>query len=487
LKKNPLSRSVFERYLKRGLGRAIQLLHQVDPRPYRTIVVDACMFSTRYDTLVEDDRSSYLWEAVRLCGMEAELHKRLRKRLPTIHSYNTSLEQRFGLLSILARQGHADAITTLHEHFDICLSLGRLNGVEAILQLEVDQGEYFLAERLGKFIQTGKPLKGYHSPFVRLAGWSWRRELWDDHEHAVWERLQAAAANSSAIAHYMQAVEAELERDSKAVYPERVDPRTIPYEIIKSQIADPSTNIDSTVSYWIWGRDASEDDLRAAAYDLLALPEDAHRQAVAYLNVFHDRPFPLDPTRIIDWARQGEHDDPFLPDGSYDYELIKPIRAFDALRHTTHPAIRQFALECFERRELLGWAVNLLPSNYQEGDWERVHPLIEHPMPLDDLHHLGIAVRNLFEAFPTAEAVPTLLRLVELDPCSGCRHELLENLQSIDALPESLRQESRYDANPWIRKYVASLGEPYQPGFPDLSLPYEREPGYEYQSSKEDD
>ncbi len=95
--------------------------------------------------------------------------------------------------------------------------------------------------------------------------------------------------------------------------------RALSYERLKPGLLD-----SRSYRHWDWGRHASDDELARAAHGLLSAA--TREEQLQYLYIFRYRPFPLDPSRLIELSL------------SEDEKL--GCAAADALTQLTHPAIR---------------------------------------------------------------------------------------------------------------------------------------------------
>jgi len=188
-----------------------------------------------------------------------------------------------------------------------------------------------------------------------------------------------------------------------------------------------------------WGRYADEQDLRHAAEDLLHERDPVRFRA--YLLIFWDRSFPLDPERIIANAR------------STDDDLAR--EAINALRHIQGGNIRALAIELMKAPDRRHLAVDLLKLNYAEGDHALIEQaLSEQPDDINRYHWLGYGALDVFESNPTAAAAPALTTLYNTDPCSACRERSVKLLFELHKLPDWMLEEIQFDANYDLRDRV---------------------------------
>lgn len=130
--------------------------------------------------------------------------------------------------------------------------------------------------------------------------------------------------------------------------------------------------------------------------------------------------------------------------------------AMRVLAHVSHERVRELAIaRVASASDPLG-AVQLLKSNFVEGDHRLVEAALRVGDSADDLHGRLMDVLDLFEELPVPEAVPLLCFVVEHTPCSRCRLGALHVLVELDALPAWMVAEAQLDASEEIRELVST-------------------------------
>ena len=272
-------------------------------------------------------------------------------------------------------------------------------------------------------------------------------------KEAVQQTLERATRERLGIRRYVQAIAAVEAEDlarratRKAARAERpVDrsrrgsPRKAPYERIKRAIVDRELPSISLMDFRYWGRDASDDDFRQAAVDLLKTEDETH--LTKYLQIFGFRPFPLAIDPLLTLVHH--------PD---DWVMWA---AAQALAQVANPRVQSLGLKILadpgrhgSRRSA---GVQLLVSSFQSGDEAVLIDLLKTPRHADEHHRIGTGVLDVLRAHPSADAVPVLLALYEFGPCTFCRKDAVESLRQREALPGWLLEECRYDASAYLRE-----------------------------------
>jgi hypothetical protein len=189
-----------------------------------------------------------------------------------------------------------------------------------------------------------------------------------------------------------------------------------------------------------WAQNASAVELEVAADDLLA--ENDRDRLVGYLRMFRLRPFPRAIDMLLELAR------------SEDDRVVHA--AMLALSNIQDQRVRALGLNLMDRVQWRGNAVGLLTRNSQDGDYRIIERLMEKQMDPNDYHRLGHGVLDFVKAHHSERADRALLLLYENGPCLNCRYEVVKELIVLSRVPDWMRNECQYDADPEIRKLVKS-------------------------------
>ena len=138
-------------------------------------------------------------------------------------------------------------------------------------------------------------------------------------------------------------------------------------------------------------------------------------------------------------------------------------RATRALGNITHPAVRALGLQLIADPARADAGANLLKNNFEASDYTLLEIALQQPSENTARHSIGIDVKHIVEAYPTPQAVPSLLLLYENGPCSTCRWHCVELLLKLDALTDLLRIECRYDADEDTRKLISTTEQRVRP------------------------
>ena len=425
IKGQPLKIEDFERSLQSGLGRAIQYLKQHDATLYQDVILNACLHNTTYDPQVEGSRVNYLFEIINLTGNITFYRNRV---LQATRDFNETtgdwdVFQLVELTALLAKHGDREARKVLYDVF-----IANVKDEDALAALEIIEvdgvsGFMFVIDHIVPIIKRDPDPVINHVILYALEESIGKAELPGT--------LNALRKLSPNVDWYLTLLEgADKESEMR---PKRQTDATLSYAEVKHRI-EHGIHIDGN----LWGREADEDSLRQAAADLL-LQTDPKR-VYAYLRIFIRRPFPLEPHKLFSFM-------------DLTHPVIRlPVVTLGVLAQIQHPSVREFALKLISEDQHPGCAVELLARNFVSGDWSLIEQLSMRPYDDQTRHDLGWSVQAIFKWHPTPLAVQTLLNVYEYGPCSTCRRHILLMLQSINAVPEAIREECNYDANYEIRE-----------------------------------
>jgi len=406
-----LDTAPFAHWLRVGLGRPILHLRDHDSRPYRETILDACLHDTVYDRQCEGSRAPYLFDVIAATGEPNYYRDRLLAASAPEMLDGDNGEQIVALLGQFAKRGDATSRAQLRVIFATNAASERPDGASELVAVEGLVGLLTVAAQL--------PLDPDDPWFATM--------LVNDAAEivggaATWAALRARATSDPGIAAFLAAIEQETECRAEYQAQKKSPETSIAYADIRSGI------LAGTASARLWRRGATDSDLLAAATDVLR-EEDAERLK-RLLQIFAERPFPLEHTRLLILAR-----DP-------DERLAHWSRT--ALENITHSDIRALGLALLVEGD--GDGARLLANNYHDGDFALIERLLRTWADRDELHNLGFSLKYIAKAQPLPAATGALVALYEIGPCSICRYRAVKLLRQIAATPNWLETEYEYDS-----------------------------------------
>ncbi|MBA3468447.1 MAG: hypothetical protein H0T53_02270 [Herpetosiphonaceae bacterium] len=414
-----------QRWLALGLGRAVLHLELYDSAPYRDLILHTCLYDERFHTQGEPDRAPYLYDVLLASGAEDDFRVRIQAALAEPDD-DMNVDELCGLLLEWARRGDAECRRVLYKHAGELADEGWSCPADRLIDLDGWDGFVFAAERLGAAILAGAD--EIHAGLLNQI----KDRLG---ENEALERLNTLRARNHLIAAYLNELESD-EAKSAARSIERKRQMALDYWQLKAAIAAGERRWPRFSRRWLNENPAAP--WHAIAQDVLA-ETDADLQA-SCLQIFSEVEFPLGHT-------------PLLPLLWSDHERL--VRAaVEALDWFEHPDIRVEALALLEADQYPATTLRLLAATWQPGDYALIEARLRGHASIEALHELGLATQSIVEENLVPEAAAVLLYLYEQGPCAFCRHRAVEHLLALDLLPDWMRHECCYDANPDIRALV---------------------------------
>jgi hypothetical protein len=418
----------FKHILDRGLGRAILFLQDADAQPYQDIILDACLHNRVYDPQV-NSRPDYMFDVIKATRNDIFYRDRILDALRQRQSDSApddDVPHLFDMARLFAADGDPLAREIIYDLFASNVRNDNFTGGATIVKLDGIEGLIFVGTKLGE-VALADPTFEDDDTFLELA------EEQSDKE-SVSRALDQAAVTNSQLAAYIAVVRKYLvEQETIRKNSKRRHPSTVSYDELKHAIENPRDGV--YITGYLWGKYAGPSDLIQAAIDLQKQTDP--EKLCQYIRIFHRVAFPLDPNILLSLAQHAD-------------EKVAG-NAISALENITHPAVRSFALKSIEQGFFVGHAVGLLTKNYQDGDWQLIEDIAKRDLDEENYHSLGFSVRDVFERHPKPSSAQTLLYLYEKGPCSNCRYGIVKCLYQINAMPEWMAQECRYDADTSLR------------------------------------
>jgi hypothetical protein len=441
----------FERIVRIGLGRAIIVLQENDPRRFREAVLHACLHDLRYDHQAEGSRGQYVFDLLQLSDDPAHFRSEVLAALLQMPTENChDLMQLFELARRFAVEGDSGARAAMYQRFaalatDLAsFDYGLLDhAAENIVLLDGIEGFLFVAGKLGQDALADAD--------------KWWDAPWDGYLQGALEQtvgiqaaqraIEQARQQSKAVAAYLARVDEQARRQAqrRASRPTQAEIPALGYDALKAIIEEAQGVPPGGLRLGNW----APQDVERAARDLLAEQDPGRLQA--YLRIFRRFTFPFDPQPLVALAQHGD--------------AKVRLRALDALSNVQNPLVRELALEMLAAPsgantdmafDLLTSAFNLLTRNYQPSDHALIARKLARRRSIHTYHSLGMDALRVFEANPTPECAEVLVSMYDRGPCTECREDCVDLLHRLGRLPDWMARECLYDANGDLRDKARS-------------------------------
>ena len=424
-----MTKDEFLRLLKQGAGRAVLFLQDHEDAPYRDLILYACTHNLAYDSQCEDRCPEYFLDLIAATKDASYYRDRLLASLLAPLEDEDEI-QMFEIARLLAERGDKGARSAMYSAFARTATAENWYCTEDLILLDGLPALLFV---------TG-PLAALDTKEEASLIDSWIEIVEKRLGKAdAWREMEREAAQNPVLASWLEAartwrIERRQDRSDKRKRP------PITYAEIK-QLIENNSGRQPRYVLGKWGQKADAEALAQAASDLLA--EIEPERLLCYLYIFARTPFPAEPQKIIALA---EHQDERMV-----------WAALKAAENITHSAVREFALESIAAKQHFDFVVKMLTNNYRAGDEAIVCDLVNTPLEHFDHHRMGIDARDFCKTHPGERAVHILTRLYRNSFCSLCRYDVVEQLIALNAVPDWMREECRYDAEADIRTMASKL------------------------------
>lgn len=415
----------YESWLRKGLGRAVTFVAQNREAPYRNAVLHACLHNITYDAQCEEGRGEYLWMLIEHSGdckffRDAVLQHLMQASQESEYDW----PQIFYVAQQFATEGDSEMRQAMYSAFDLLrFSEAGASSATSLIHLDPLEGFVFAIDRFDTSSSEDD--------------WWMMGSLITDLEDRVGkteaERLIASAVGTHTSVENVIGAYRRHEEEQRQVS-QRSDSEQLDLQALRNMPGDRSW----AGRFRRWALKATSDELSAATKQLL-WDEDPEK-VWGCLRAFAHRPFPGDLRRLLE-----------LCDSYHDRVRRAAVVALSKIRD---PLVRAHGLMLLQSNERFTDGIELLESNYDESDFPILNQAVTRSSTPEEIHGIGMTVRHIVKNDVRPELEPVLLLLYEAGPCSLCRTEFVEALIKLERLPESIRDECRFDAEPDTRRAV---------------------------------
>ncbi len=429
MRNNAMSLQLFESWLRKGLGRAVIFLQQNEGAPYRDAVLRALLHNITYDAQCEEGRGEYLWKLIQHSGdrkfFQDAVLCHLTHPVPDLGE-EYEWPQIFYVAQRFAGECGPEMRQAMYSAFDrLGFGTAGVSAATSLINLDGLEGFAFAVNRFDmsssedEWWTVGSLITDLEDRFGK-----------DEAERLIARTAASDRTVEKIIGAYRLYEEGRKDAKKQADL-EQADLATL-------------TSMPGEHSWaWEfrrWAIKASDEELGAAANQFLWETNPA--KVWGCLRLFARRPFSGDVGRLLE-----------LSDS--DNQRVRRA-AVVALSRVRDPRVRSRALVLLHSGERFGDGVALLESNYDPGDFRLFENVFTRPLTPNEIHSVGMSVRHIIDKNVWPELEKLLLLLYEEGPCSLCRTEIVEALIKLDRLPDWVRAECHFDAEPETRKLVSA-------------------------------
>lgn len=440
----------FDHYLKAGHGRAY-LMAKEDPERYREAIMNACRKDYTYAIVFEGSRAYFTADLISLYEDPAPFIDAAKESFNSPEIDDVGNEIKY-LSDLMIEFGQRKTVlnkyfslwekikTTSYQHL-MEHSSHLLSNVEYLAIKLVDvasDSSWKIADNIvndmGKWYLTlDKDARNEFSWFYSTLEDKYGEDETREHLLKLAETSEEAKAFCDKDLKYYQDLSGgfTVKRNSLTAS-----------EVVKRLKADPGLKEMDLLEMGIRSlKDNEIVELAKAAVDA-----DSAVLRAQIVSVFDTPRFtwPFDPEYLIKWCGEG------------DPELRENCHC--TMTDITAGCIRDYALR-YLQNSFDHYCLIMLIKNYEPGDEEMILPMLKNIEITDEnegeWHGIGCAILDSYKKLP----VSILMWVYDTTLCSYCRKSLVEDLIELNALPDSVRDECMWDANPDLRKLVTAKEE----------------------------
>lgn len=443
--KLPLSYNALEQALRQGHGRA--LIHAARHEIPGDLLVHALTHNLRFDRQCEDAAQDWYLAMASRHQQSQEIFDQVIRR---VFDAESSGHKNYiaSTLAMMHRAGHPQALAVLYELTSLPDKdySPPVPGALDLIEIEGEKGLLHALHTLASALPDTPlepwmihhyfyPINGDSSGecIERLAGWATSDSALRPLLDIVLGIHSSQKAQNNGATQTTDLTLRSLRRLSKERL--RETPASVVIDLVRRA---PEDDIGAAVGSWamLAPRDALEEILSEALSE-----SDPHR-VHKYLRAFTER----SPLHRFDERFAGWIDHP-----------LEKLRwtAHHALATCPDPRIREIALQRLTNEGLAWGSIRLLQSTYQPGDHRAIESVLYLTDDMDIIHDIAFSLLDVFGQNSTAESLGSMLYVYEHGPCMNCRGTAVNIMQAAGVLPAWVREESRFDADPQIRKEVS--------------------------------
>ncbi len=411
--------------LKRGTGEAILILLANPDLDFSKQIIRACLKNYVYDSQAEGSRANYLYEAISLSKRKSFIKKTILTAFATASYENWDSSQLFDLAKHFAMAGDPEAKKQCYFVYrKRALAHNEWDGEDAIIELDGLAGLLFVAATKGEkmvsdpdWIEDGMVLDDFQDKNPSIN---------------IYEEIEKRAAENVFLKTYITGVKADNARIR--IFPKK----PVSYESVLEKI-----NSNAIVPLTPKGaKELSETDVHNLATAFLK--ETDRIRLEKFMRVFSIVKYPFDYHAILTLAKSKN----MQSDRLVEY-------AVRALSFFSGNDIREFALEKLTPAKTVSPYLDLLVSNYADGDEKILESIATNCRNGNQAHELVWSFIRIYEANKTPRCKTPLELLYDKLTCGLHREDIVLLLLENNVLSEKIRREIKYDSYLPIRSILA--------------------------------
>jgi len=401
--------------LKRGTGEAYLVVEDNPQIDFSTQIIKGALNIFAYDGQSEGSRAKYIFDIISISNQKDKIRKAVLQGLATEQNDTWSLTHLFDLAKLYAQQGDNEAREAIYDRFlNHPIEHSNWVGYSEILELDGLKGLLFIAEKFGKYIEQNPD--------------DWQDDSIISHfqtenkEVKVYEELENASKNNRFIKLYLDTI-SKTKNEQKKYSQEKIEFNGIVDEVIKS---NPFLSFRRS-------KNLTEQEVLVIASQLLNEKNQSNFEKL--LEIFSNHKFPYDSEFILNLAKQKKTSKNRITEF-----------AIDALKHLKSKSITEFALDKIGNSKNPIDYLEILISNYQNGDYKLLVDIANTTNDEHKIERLAGIYTDIYKANKTKECKEPLEILYTKMNCGIHRNGIIEVLIENKILSDTIKNEIQFDS-----------------------------------------
>ena len=413
----------FKSSINRGTGEAHLIIQSNPTIDFSTEIIKASLTNYAYDGQSEGSRALYISELITLSKKQDKIRNAILKGLETEQKDTWALVQLFDLAKIFAKQGDKEARQAIYNRFFKKIIYGSAwCGYTSIIELDGLEGLKYIASTIGKSLE--KNLDDWQDSSIIQHFQEDNPKIKAQHE------LEKASKENHFIKIYLDNIKrTENNRENHQQKRPIVNYKSVTEKINSKAIVPISP---------FAAKKLSKADIKKLADDFLN--ETDRIKLEKYMRVFDKVKYPYDYLPILEIAKSKNK----KGDRLVEY-------ATGALKYFSGNDIRKFAIECLSVTKSPSDYLDLLVSNYKNGDSKLLTRIADNCKSEDTIHNIVYGFINIYEANKTKECKEPLEAVYAKLTCGIHRQDIVKILIDNKVLSKQIKQEIKYDSVQEIR------------------------------------
>lgn len=409
--------------LKRGTGEAFLILKDNPSIDFSDQIIKVAVKSYAYDNQLEGSRANYIYHFIQKSKQKDKIIKAVLLKLQLEKSDYWGLDQMCDLAVKFYRAGYKEAKTALYNRFEKSVIDGyEFCGREQLMIIDGINGVLKVAEIVGK--KLFKNPDNYEDSW-RIDDFQKRNKSFD-----VYTELKKASIKNKYIKVYYNSIVKNkwtLSRQQKI--------KRWSYELVKEKI-DQNKFCALTEKK---ANELSVEEIKRLADEFLVNKDKIKQEQ--YLRFFSYRKFPYDYKPLFQIVKSG------------NLKNSKMVEfAVGALKYFSAKEIRQFVLSKLSTKKAPYYYLNLLISNYKNGDHKFLLEIANRSDDYDFIHSIVSGFIDIYKANPTKKCREPLETIYSKMNCGIHRQDIVKVLLDNHVLSDKIFAELEFDSEDRLRK-----------------------------------